>query len=155
MRPALALLASTLLACASWSPDPDLYGLQLDNRSSQAWAQRDDFRTRLRVIIAASLTEVDATPAQIAGIRLVVKDGSVDCNGAEATGGCWDELDRTLTVSTDAGPCAELLLVAHELRHAVHGDPFHLSGGWSAVDAFRETLAAGHEDDCGRAGRRR
>jgi hypothetical protein len=151
MRTAVVAVAAALLACSSWSPDPDLFGLHLDNRSQVEWANRPDFKPRLRTIVAASLTHLGMTKNELQGIRLVVKDGTIDCGFASSGDetGCWDQTNSTITVSTRAAPCVEVLPIAHELRHVRSGDAFHSGGEWGATDALAEEFAAGRTDECG------
>jgi hypothetical protein len=108
---ALFLIVS---GCAPRAPDGPL---EVRSVSAQAFASAPDFEDRVRAAAADGARWWGADVAILDGWSVVVFDGGIECGSVTAAGGCTVIAEREIRVSTELGPCVDLLPLAHEVGH--------------------------------------
>jgi hypothetical protein len=159
LRLPLLVLLLGLPACAvQWDGDPAIYGLDLDVALTQhnaAWTVRDDLKPRLRTVVAAAAAYWGIAPEAVAGWRLRLTEGLLECGGSSTANGCTTADDRTVTITANYFVCIESSTLVHELGHvALGGDSDHRDPRWRDSDALRALWADLHAGlagapDCG------
>ncbi len=144
---AAALAAAALLASGCAAPrEDDLFGLNLDVRSRQAWAEDGGLDRRLHDLVAISCAYHGLDPSLLWGMTLRIEDDGIDCGAVAGARGCTWREQGTVAVSTLAWTtweppvsCVEDTPIPHELLHVKIGDPDHTDPRWSDA-AYWSTL---------------
>ena len=133
----MALVVLTASACAP-PRDDDLFGLNVEVRSGQAWARDPALPRRLHDLVEGACAHVGLDPSLLWGMTLRIEDDEIACGAVSAARGCtWREAG-VMVVSTLAWtsaeprvPCVEDTPIPHELLHVKIGDPAHADPRWS------------------------
>lgn len=138
--PRRASLVALLLSagCASRAPDGPL---EIRSASAQAFTAAPDFEERVRAAAADGARWWGESPAILDGWSVVVVDGAFECGSATGAGGCTVIAEREIRVSTELGPCVDVLPLAHEVGHVAlwvatrDFDAGHSDPRWAALAA--------------------
>jgi hypothetical protein len=143
---AAAVLALGLVLAAGCvaQRDDDLFGMNLEVRTSQPWATDPALRHRVHDLVEASCGYVGLDPSLLWGMTLRIEDGGISCGGVPDARGCTWRGAGVMAVSTLAWttaeppvPCVEDTPIPHELLHVKIGDPEHLDVRWSDPTYWR------------------
>lgn len=143
--PLLAGALSLALVAGCVSPrDDDLYGMNLEIRSVQPWANEPELRQRVHDLIETASAHVGLDTSMLWGMTLRIEDGGIPCGPVPDARGCtWREAG-VMAVSTLAWtsaqppvPCVEDTPIPHELLHVKIGDPRHLDPRWEDAVYWR------------------
>jgi hypothetical protein len=137
-----AVLVALLLApsCAPRAPDRSL---DVRSFSAQPFTAAPDFEARVRAAAADGARWWGADPAILDGWSVVVLDGAFACGDLAAAGGCTVIAEREIRVSTELGPCVDVLPLAHEVGHVAllaasgDADARHADPRWAALASER------------------
>lgn len=137
---AAALLGLALALSAGCAPprDDDLFGLNLEVRSSQPWATDPALRRRVHDLVLAACEHEGLDPTLLWGMTLRIEDGAIGCGPVADARGCTWRDAGVIAVSTLAWttaeppvPCVEDTPIPHELLHVKIGDPDHRDPRWA------------------------
>jgi hypothetical protein len=133
---ALALAALAAAGCAPERTD-DLFGMNLEVRSQQAWASDPALRSRVHDLVEQSCAYLGLDPDLLYGMTLRIEDGDIACGTVPIARGCTWRGDGVISVSTLAWlwslppvPCVEDTPIPHELLHVKIGDDAHTDPRW-------------------------
>jgi hypothetical protein len=147
-------LAAVAGACAPERSD-DLFGMNLEVRSQQAWASDPELRVRLHELVAESCAHVGLDPSLLYGMTLRIEDGEIVCGAVARARGCtWREAG-IISVSTLAWlsslprvPCVEDTPIPHELLHVKIGDEDHSDPRWNSFEFWGPLWESVSHADC-------
>jgi hypothetical protein len=132
-----APLALALAACGSAvatpaNPDLSIHGVDVVIRTDAPFAASPDFAARVETTLEAALAYWGGSWDRLDGVTITFESAPhVACGGISSAIGCYDGDIRVTTL--DAGveaACVEQTALAHELGHAVIGDPSHRDPRW-------------------------
>jgi hypothetical protein len=126
---ALLLLA----ACGTtWEGEADIHGMHLVvDSTAAAFQDSPELRMEIRDVVQAGALAWGHSPSDLAGWRLRIKDGLVWCGGDHGAGGCTDEDNRTITVTTTNSHDFAHSVFMHEMLHVfLKGDGDHSGKEW-------------------------
>jgi hypothetical protein len=148
------LLALAATGCAP-ARDDDLFGLDLEVRTEQAWGRDPALRRRLHALIEDGCAHVGLDPSLLYGMTLRLEDGGVACGGTPDARGCTERSAGIIQVSTLAWsaaeppvPCVEDTPIPHELLHVAIGDPEHRDPRWRAAGYWEPLWRRVTRADC-------
>lgn len=152
---AAAALSLALAAGCAEPRDDDLFGLNVEIRSTQPWASDPTLRPRLRVLIEAACEHVGLDTSMLWGMTLRIVDGEIPCGAVQNARGCTIRDDGLVAVSTLAWtaaqppvPCVEDTPIPHELLHVKIGDPQHLDPRWDDPYYWNALSSRVEREDC-------
>jgi hypothetical protein len=148
------LLALAAPACAPEHPY-DLFGMNLEVRSQQAWASDPELRPRLHALLEQSCAHMGLDPTLLYGMTLRIEDGEIACGSVAGARGCTWRDAGVISVSTLAWlstlprvPCVEDTPIPHELLHVNIGDEDHLDPRWDSSVFWGPLWANVSRSDC-------
>jgi hypothetical protein len=145
LRAGLLGLVAAVLAAGCVAPrDDDLFGMDLEVRSTQPWASDPALRRRVHDLVEAACAHVGLDPSLLWGMTLRIEDGGISCGAVPDARGCTWRDSGVMAVSTLAWttaeppvPCVEDTPIPHELLHVKIGDPEHLDPRWADAIYWR------------------
>jgi hypothetical protein len=141
----IALLLATATACGGSGRSPDfwVHDVGVHVETDAPFAHQPDFPRRVESVLDVALRYWGGDWSHVAGRTVTFAAGPyVACGGADRAIGCYDG-DVTVTASEAATghlPCVELTVLAHEIGHAVVGDPRHEDPRWMQFEPVRDAL---------------
>ena len=155
-----ALAAAVLAALSAGGcarREDDLYGMELELRTRQAWSEDPALRHRVQLVLDASCEGLGLDPSLLYGMTLTIEDGGIDCGQVADARGCTWRKEGNVAVSTlpwlagqPAVPCVEDTPIPHELLHVLIGDPDHKDPRWTDPNVWGPIAA--HIDHAGCSG---
>jgi hypothetical protein len=151
----LAALVVALAGGCAGPADDDLFGLELDVRSSLPWAKDPALRPRLHDLVAAACEHVGLDRTLLWGMTLRIVDEEIPCGPVPDARGCTLRGEGLVSVSTLAWaaweppvPCVEDTPIPHELLHVKIGDPEHTDARWEDPVYWRPLSSRVARTDC-------
>jgi hypothetical protein len=157
---ALVLIVAVIVGCGAepFAPEPDYWteggiGIRVEPGAAE-WASAADVGTRVDAIAQAVAEYSDRNVAIARGIVIVFRTGMVQCGDYPdgtpyVTTGCYRGAWIDITTDYPETPHGtggawlawstsnvEYTELAHELLHALIGDPDHISPLWSGVESI-------------------